>query len=70
MIMIIIQRIKNLGIQDFILFNLFLFNIRDGYFSFVMTLFKTMDCLQELSIAPGQQGCIWEIVIDTVMVFL
>ena len=35
-----------------------------------MTLFKTLDCLQELLIAPEPQGCFWEIVIDTVIVFL
>ena len=66
------RRIRNLGIRDFILFNLFLFNIRDGCFSFVMTYFKTLDRLQELPIASASepQRMYFLIVIDTVIVFL
>ena len=47
---------KELEIQEYeILFFLtcFLFNIRDG---FVMTQFKTLDCLQKLLTASEQQG--------------
>ena len=47
---------KESGIQEYeILFFLtcFLFNIRNG---FVMTLFKTLDCLQELLTASQPQG--------------
>ena len=50
-------RIKNLGIRDFILFNLFLFLISEtDNFILSWLKFKTLDCLQELLIAYEQQG--------------
>ena len=50
-------RIKNLGIRDFILFNLFLFLISEtDNFILSWLKFKALDCLQELLIAYEPQG--------------